>query len=591
MKRKIAKLIIDFYQSKGVKDVFLLTGGAIAFIADEVRKNKAMRYIPAMHEQGAAMMSDGYFRISSRPSLCLATSGPGATNLITGIACSWYDSIPNIFITGQVRSDEIRSLKNKTNKIRQVGFQETDVVSMVKSITKFSYQLKKGDDIEKILNNSFNLALEGRPGPILLDVPIDLQLTKIKKKKFNLVQDKKINKKKLKKKELVKTKSYILNSKKPLILVGGGLRSSKEEKVFDRITKSINIPIVNTWNGFDSVEYKHKNFIGTVGIYGNRAANLAIQNADLVLVLGSRLESRVIGRDKKNFAKKAKIIQVDIDSFELERIRERKINLKINCPINFFLFHLNKEISKKLKNSINNNILLWLNYLKKLKKTFSIPGSEKLNNKYSKVNPYIFFDKLSKILSSNSKIFASTGSTVTWAIQSFKIKKGQRFISAHGHSPMGYALPASIGGCIANRKTKIICIEGDGSFQLNLQELQTMVNFKLPIKIIILNNFGYGIIRQFQDQNLNSIYTASDITTKVKNPDFSKIAKTYNINYLKLNNNNEINYKLKQFILNNKAGILEVRVNRKFEVIPRVQLGGSLDNMHPKINFKFNFIF
>jgi len=578
---KIAKLIVDYFYSKGVRDVFLLTGGAIAFIADAVKKNKKMRIIPAYHEQGAAIMSDGYNRVSKNPSLCMVTSGPGATNIITGIACSWYDSKPSIFISGQVRSDELKSKSNKTDKIRQVGFQETDIVSMAKPITKFSYQLKKKDNLKKVLDEIYYTAYNFRQGPVLLDVPIDLQNFKIKKndklKKSNKI---------LKKKNLIKNAEKLINllskSKKPLFLIGGGFQN-KDKKNFNKILSKIKIPAVNTWNGFDILDYKCKNLIGTVGIYGNRASNFALQNCDLLIVLGSRLETRVIGRDKKNFAKKAKIVQIDIDNFELNRKRERKIDLKINITTSEFINQLS-FILKKI-NFHEQDINFWFKKLNQLKSKYLIPGKDQKVFR-NKVNPYFFFDKLSKILNKNSNIFVSTGSTVTWAYQGFKIKSGQRFISANGHSPMGYALPASIGGYFADPKKNIICIEGDGSFQLNYQELQVAKIFKIPLKIIILNNKGYGIIRQFQDQNLESNYTASDSSEKVINPEFKKIASVYNFMYQKIRNNSQIQSSLRSFFKNKKAGILEVDIDKGVNIVPRVQLNGSLDDMFPSVKDK-----
>ena len=230
---KIAKLIVDYFYTKGVRNVFILTGGAIAFIADAVKKNKKMRLIPAYHEQGASIMSDGYNRLSKNPSLCMVTSGPGATNIITGIACSWYDSKPNIFISGQVRSDELKSKKNKTNKIRQVGFQETDIVSMVKPITKFSYQLKKKDNLKIVLDKIYYNAYNYRQGPVLLDVPIDLQTLKFKNQnKFK--KNYKITKQKESIKYSVKFKKLLSKSKKPLILIGGGFQN-KDRKNFRKI--------------------------------------------------------------------------------------------------------------------------------------------------------------------------------------------------------------------------------------------------------------------------------------------------------------------------------------------------------------------
>lgn len=574
MKKKISDCLINFFHKNGINNSFVLTGGAIAFVIDGIKKNAKVNYFPAAHEQGAAMMSDGYTRVAQNPSLCLVTSGPGATNLITGIACSWYDSIPTIFVTGQVHSKEMKSSNKKNINLRQVGFQETDIVSMTKSITKFSYQIKKKDNIYKILEKALRLSKEGRPGPVLIDIPIDIQQNYNK----NSFKYKKINFKDKytlpQKNKIFQIYKKIKNAKNPTFLIGGGLRLSGGNKIFLNCLNILNFPVLATWNGFDILPSTNKNYIGQVGIYGNRYANSILQETDLLIVLGSRLDTRVIGRDKSNFAKNAEIIQVDIDKNELFRKRERKINYKLCCCTNLFLKFLYKLIKKE-----KNIFQCRKKFLVTKKKVFSRKREIKITDK--KTDPYLFFNTLSKKIPEKSLIYASTGSTISWMYQAFETKKNQRVIAANGHSPMGYALPASIGGYIAKRDYNVFAIEGDGSFHLNSQELQTVVSNNLKIKIIVINNEGYGIIRQFQDQNLNSKYSASDRSDKVNNPDFKKIANLYNYNYLKIQKDKDVINRINKFIKMKKNCLLEVCVSRNEEIAPRIQLNGSLEKMYP----------
>ena len=584
----VAEYILKFLISKNVNNVFLITGGAISFVVDAFSRNKKIKYTCVAHEQAAAMMADAYSRVGKGFAATMVTSGPGAQNLITGIACSWFDSVPVIHISGQVNSFELSSANKTTKKVRQVGFQETDIVSMVKPITKFAYQLKKPDDIKYVLEKAFYLSNQGRPGPVLIDIPMDFQRAKINLKK---IKSFKIPKKKSNHKiinNIYKIIALLAKSKRPVLILGGGVRMSKSINQLEKFLKNINLPIVTTWSGLDTMDYKDKNYIGCLGVYGSRAANFAVQNSDLILNFGSRLDTRITGGKPKTFARAAKVVSIDVDIHELNKKRGLDIYLKINEDLNFFLTTFNTKL-KKFKFSASKD---WKNLCQQWKLRYpNVQNSYYKQKNY--VNPYCFIDKLSNKLNKQDIVLTDDGGHLTWTIQAFKVKKGQRVFSAFGNSPMGYAFPAALGASLANNKKRVICIDGDGSIQINIQELQTMVANNLPIKLFIINNDGYGIIKQFQELYLNKRYEASISSKGVTNPNFKKISNAYGVNYSEINNNKEIDNVLNKILNSKKPEFINVIIDPNQKIIPKLQFGKPIEDLSPLLSrseFKKNML-
>jgi acetolactate synthase I/II/III large subunit len=562
---------LKFLEKKKVKKVFLITGGAISFMVDAFSRNKKIEYISVAHEQAAAMMADSYSRLGPNFSCTMVTSGPGATNLITGIACSYFDSIPSLHICGQVNTYEQQDGHKSTANVRQVGFQETDIVNISKPITKYSYKLKNASEIRYVLEKAYHLATSGRPGPVLIDIPMDLQRAKVEPKKLRPYKPK-IDKKNISYRNIIsKIENYLKKSKKPVLILGGGIKYGKAELNLINFLKIFKIPIVTTWSGVDLVDYNNESYIGNVGVYGSRAANFTVQNSDLILCLGTRLDTRITGGVPKSFARKAKKIVVDIDKFELGKKRGLQIDLKVELDINIFF----NEYKKHKKEIIIRED--WLLKCKYWKMKYPLVLKEFYNvKKY--VNPYVFMDSLSKILNKDDIIIADDGGHLTWTIQSFKVKFGQKLFSAFGNSPMGYALPASIGASVVKNKSRVICIDGDGSIQINLQELHTINKLKLPIKIFILNNDGYGIIKQFQELYLGKRYEASG--KGVSNPDFKKISKAFNIDYTIIKSHSGFK-NLNKVISSKKPEIIEVKLKEDQKIIPKLQFGNPIEDLSP----------
>jgi acetolactate synthase-1/2/3 large subunit len=562
---------LKFLEQKKVTKVFLITGGAISFMVDAFSRNNKVKYISVAHEQSAAMMADSYSRLGPNFSCTMVTSGPGATNLITGIACSYFDSIPSLHICGQVNTYEQQDGHKSTKNVRQVGFQETDIVKISKPITKYSYKLKNASEIRYVLEKAYYLATTGRPGPVLIDIPMDLQRVVVNPKKLKpykpVIEKKSLNYKNI----IIKIENLLKKSKKPVLILGGGIKCGKAELDLLKFLKILKIPIVTTWSGVDLVDYNNQYYIGNVGVYGSRAANFTVQNSDLIFCLGTRLDTRITGGVPKSFARDAKKIVVDVDRFELDKKRGLKIDLKVQS-----------HIKKFIQNYLSYQKVIferdtWLLKCNKWKAKYPVISKDFFKEK-KYVNPYVLMDKLSKTLNKNDIIIADDGGHLTWTIQSFKIKFGQKLFSAFGNSPMGYSLPASIGASIAKGKKRIICIDGDGSIQINLQELHTIDKLKLPIKIFILNNGGYGIIKQFQELYLGKRYEASG--KGVSNPDFKKISNAFNINYNLIKNHNELK-KLDKIIYSKKAEIIEVRLKDNQKIIPKLQFGNPIEDLSP----------
>jgi len=572
----LSDYVLKYLASKKIKEVFLITGGAICFLIDAFSRNKKIQYVSVAHEQAASMMADSYSRLGPNFSCTMVTSGPGATNLITGIACSYFDSIPSLHICGQVNTYEQQDGHVSTKKVRQVGFQETDIVNISKSITKFSYKLKKASDIRYILEKAHYRATNGRPGPVLIDIPMDLQRTKINPKKLRAFKPPLVNNVLNFKKIIRNIEINLQKSKKPVLILGGGIKYSKAELELKNFLKSYDIPIVTTWSGVDLIDHENKNYIGNIGVYGSRAANFAVQNSDLILSIGSRLDTRITGGTPKSFARNAKKIVVDIDKYELNKKRGLKIYLKINSDVKFFFEECRKYRKINIiKKDWNRNCNIW-------KKKYPIVLKKYYNEKKF-INPYVLIAELSKILNKKDIIIADDGGHLTWTIQSFKVKIGQKLFSAFGNSPMGYALPASIGASIVKNKSRVICIDGDGSIQINLQELHTISKLNLPIKIFILNNNGYGIIKQFQELYLGKRFEATG--KGVSNPDFRKVSNAFNINYNLLKNHKDLD-KLKKIISSKSAEIIEINIKSDQKIIPKLQFGKPIEDLSPLLSRK-----
>ena len=568
----VSDFILDYLVSLGVKDTFLITGGAIAFTIDAFSERKDIGYICVAHEQAAAMAADAYSRVGPGMGVAITTSGPGATNLITGICCSWFDSIPTLFITGQVNTFEQKG----ELPVRQIGFQETDIVAMTKPITKFSFQLDKPENIRYLLEKAVYIAKSGRPGPVLLDIPQNFQRVVVKKKSllgYNPPKEALGNQQKILLGKINKTIKLLNGSKRPLLLVGGGVKIAKAQEEIIELADFLKIPVATSWSGNDLIPFKYKYRVGNIGVCGDRFANFAIQTADVVLAIGTRLDTRQTGGKPENFAPNAKKIVVDIDKWELKKKRGLVIDLPVTSDAKVFIETL---IGQKKKLQLQDT-KRWNEVCNIWKAKYPTVKDEYYKEKL--VNPYVFSKILSEELKSDAIIIPDDGANLVWTIQGFEIKKGQQMFSSFGNSPMGYSIPAALGASIALGKKQIICVDGDGSIQMNIQELQTAIHYKLPLKIFILNNHGYGIIKQFQSTWLGGRFEATGKGYSA--PDFLKVAKAYGIKTLNVKSQKNLRATIKKALAYKDIVVVNVEVEPLQKLAPRIEYGRPLEDMVP----------
>lgn len=584
---KVSDYIASFLKSKNLKNIFAVSGGASLHLIDSVAVLKGIKYYCPIHEQSCAMAADSYSRVSASTGVVFTSSGPGATNLATGICGAYFDSIPVLFITGQVSTT--RSKENL--KVRQIGFQETDCVSMYKSVTKYICKIKKSEDIVYELEKAYFIANYHRPGPVLIDIPDNIQREIIntkKVKKFNVNSFKK-TKITIQSLQINKIIECISNSKRPVLILGWGIHLSNAYYEAKKLFKKLGFPTALTWAMAHLLEYKEPMNLGTWGTHGTRFANFAVQNADLIISIGSRLDTKATGSPINTFARAAKKIVIDIDQNELNKFHnfDMSIDIKVNSDAKAFINALIKRISKRNYLKIND----WLSQINIWKKQYPIcPESYYLEKK---INPYVFVKKLSEELSENEIICADTGCTIAWMMQAFEFKKNQKLFHDFNNTAMGWALPASIGASLAMKNKRIICVVGDGSFSFNIQELATIQNYNLPIKIFLLNNKGYSMIRQTQDQWLKSKYYASSYKGGLAIINYLKIAKSYGFNTLSVNFNKELTKAIKKTINNNNNTLCEIVISPNKRVIPQAKFGRpneDLEPLLPRKEFKKNML-
>jgi acetolactate synthase I/II/III large subunit len=551
----VADYIVSFLEHIGSKKVFLLPGGGNMYLVDAVAKNKKIEAIPMHHEQSTGIAAEAYSRISGKLGVALVTTGPGATNVITGVAGAWIESSPMIVISGQVKTKDMIGSK----KLRQSGVQEVNIVPMIKNITKYSITLKNEKNLKAVLYKAYHEAISGRPGPVWIDVPLNIQAKKIKKPSFKK-KNKNITKKKLNIKFLEK---ILLSSKKPVILIGHGVRIAKAEKLVEKLSNKFSIPLLFTWNAMDMLPFKSENNFGKPGGVALRYPNFIIQNSDLLISIGSSLDNIITAYNPKEFAKYAKKIMVNIDE-QVLKYNKIKCEKKINADCKLFL---NEFLNFKVKNK---NWLDWLKFCKNLKEQFKLENEKKFNNK-GKIRHYELVKALSKYIPENFLIATgSSGLSIEQFYTFFENKKNQRIFLTSGLGAMGFGLPAAIGSYFAKNNRKLCLIEGDGSFQLNLQELAVIAKFRIPIVIIIFNNQGYTSIRNTQKNYFNERYCGTGPEAKLGFPNYEKLSQAYQIDYLKLKKREDLNRLKKVFQNINRPIIVDVILGKNEILSPKV---------------------
>jgi acetolactate synthase I/II/III large subunit len=556
---RLADFVIKFLERKKIDTVFTVSGGGSIFLCDALYKAKKIKYVACHHEQAVSYATESYARAKNKPGAAIVTTGPGGTNTTSGVGCCWIDSVPSIFISGQVYLNQTIDQSG----LRQIGVQEFDIVNMVKPFTKYAVMVKKPNEIKYHLEKAYHLCSEGRPGPVWIDIPANIQNAEINEKNLKSYYFPKKNIKKYKlDKKIKKVAELFLKYDRPILHIGHGVKISNGVKYLRKIINKYHIPLALTLNASDLIESNHPSYIGKPGAFAERGSNFIIQNCNLYISVGTRLPFMVTGYNSKDFARKAKKIMVDIDKKETTFSRV-KLEEKINCDATYFLKTFLKYLPKKI--NLSNN---WLNYCKKVRKKYPIV-LEKFKKQKKSINSYHFIDTLSGLLNNKDVVVTDMGLSFVGTHQAFKIKRGQKLYTNSGHAPMGWGLPAAIGAFYATKRKRIICLAGEGGFQMNIQELATVMHNKLPIKIFIYNNGGYLTIKQTQQLGFNNRIMGSNKKSGLSFPDYKKIAQSHKIKYIKIPNNKNLKSKINKILMGNKPVICELILDHNQEQMPK----------------------
>ena len=502
---KVSDFIAEFLVRTGCTHVFGYPGGAVTHLLDSFYKTPGIRFVGTCHEQGAAFAAEGYARLKGAPGAAMATSGPGATNLLTGVGSAYFDSIPVLYLTGQVNTYEYK----EDRSVRQLGFQETDIVSVAGPITKYAVRVTDPARIRFELEKAVRTAVSGRPGPVLLDLPMDVQRAEVEPEELEGFAEEAPAPPEP---DVGPVIGLLNRSVRPVLLAGGGVRLSGAAKLFREIAGKLNVPVVSSLMGLDVCG--GENFFGMIGSYGCRCANYIAANADLILAVGTRLDTRQTGTVPGSFAREAKLIRVDVDAGELEH-RIRPDELQIRSDARAFLACLLRRLEE-----VRPGAGEWLEAARGYRRRYP-PGAETGPD-----GPNRVMEQISSFLGPDDIVCLDVGQNQMWAAQSLRLK-GQRLLTCGGMGAMGFSLPCAVGAWYAGCRGTVYAIAGDGGMQMNIQELGVLSRERIPVKVIVLNNRCLGMIRQFQDLYFGGRRCAT--VEDYKAPDFCKIAAAYGI--------------------------------------------------------------
>ncbi|MFZ9595466.1 MAG: thiamine pyrophosphate-binding protein [Bdellovibrionia bacterium] len=567
-KIRVADYIASACAQAGINTVFMVTGGGAMHLNDAIGRQKKINYVACHHEQACSMAAESYFRATGQIAAVNVTTGPGGTNALTGVYGAFVDSIGMIVLSGQVKWETL--VRSTDLPLRQLGDQEVDIISMAKPITKFAEIVRKPEEIRYILEKALFLARHGRPGPVWIDIPINIQSAWIDpdslpgfSEKIEGLEGNGLSEQQLQPvvKEIL---SRLKESKRPVILNGSGVRISGSHSIYIDLIEKLRIPVVTAWNAHDVVWNTHPLYIGRPGTIGDRAGNFAVQNSDFLLILGCRLNIRQISYNWKSFARAAFCVMVDIDAAEL-----KKPTLAIDLPVHADLKTFLKIMLQEAPNSRQKAHEEYLAWCKIRTKKYPTVLPEYWENTES-VNPYCFTQALFDTLPEDEIIVTGDGTACVTTFQAAQIKKGQRLYTNSGCASMGFDLPAAIGAWFATRAPRITCIAGDGSLMMNLQELQTIVTHQIPAKIFVLNNQGYHSIRQTQQNYFPDNIVGCGQESGLSFPSFKKLADAFGLGFQKIQNHQELKAGIQATLENSGPQLCEVILDLKQQFSPKL---------------------
>lgn len=583
MTTKLAHYVADFIAQLGVRHVFAVSGGASLHMIHAVSDHPALTCVTPHHEQAAAMAADGYARSSGGFGVAIATSGPGATNLITGIGCSYYDSVPVLYLTGQVSTFR---MVGETG-VRQIGFQETPIVGMCRAITNYAVEITDPADIRYELEKAVYLARSGRLGPVLVDIPDNFQRAMIEVESLRgfVPPPTAHEADATHQPEMTELLNRLRAAHRPVLILGWGIHLAGAAKEALEFAEALNLPVALTWGAADVVPADHPLYIGTFGTHGVRHASFAVQNADFILAVGARLDTKATGTPVNSFARAAYKAMVDIDAAELHKFPH--FGLTLDCPIHmdandFFTQFTSAQLAAHAPDTDD-----WQAQIARWREQFAaldgypLPQRGRVREGAEKINPYALMTDLSAALPPAAKLFVDTGCAVAWAMQGLRLKTGQRVFHDCNNTAMGWALPAVIGSWFAHPETLPIVMVGDGSFMMTLYELATAKHHRMPLKLILLDNQGYAMIRQTQDQWLGGKYYASSHAGGLSFPDYAALAAAFGMEYRMAETQRDAATALTETLAATGAVFCHLRIPPDAKVIPQVRFGCPNEDMEP----------
>ena len=577
---KTSDYLVQKLETLGVDTVFMVSGGGAMHLDDSFGRSQKIRLICNHNEQASSMCAEGYARANQKLAVACVTTGPGGLNCLNGVFGAWTDSAPVLFISGQVKYTTTTASCPQVS-LRQLGDQEVDIISVVRPLTKYARMVTDPYDIDAALEEAVYFAVSGRPGPVWLDIPLNVQAalinpSQLKKFAVSAAGNKDIPA------ALAQAAHLLQNAKRPLLVAGNGIHCAKAQKALRAFLDKTHIPVTTTFNGFDLVASEDPLFAGRIGTVGQRAGNFVLQNADVILFAGTRNNIRQVSYNWENFTKNAKKIVVDIDPAELQKPTVHP-DVALCADVGQVLSSLTEQLTGPLA------VEPWREYCRQMKakypplREFSIQGQDK-------VHPYLFMQRLSRILPENARVVASNGTACVAFFQAFESKEGQRLLLNSGDASMGYGLPAAIGVCAAEKNAPVVCLEGDGSLMMNLQELQTLKTNQLPVKLFVIKNGEYISIIQTQRNFFEGRLTACNKDSGVEVPDFVKVAQAFGLPAVRIVKNDELADKIQEVLNTPGPVVCELECTENYTFAPKLSarkledasmVSPSLEDMFP----------
>jgi len=554
----LSDYVVQFLAKKGIRDVFLVSGGGIMYLLDALARGPDVRYYCNYHEQACAVSAEGYARVTNGVGACLVTTGPGGANAVSALPAAWVDSVPLFVICGQVKQELIAQY----DKIRQIGPQEGNVVGMAAPVTKYAKSVRDPKTIRYELEFAYEQAVSGRPGPVLLELPLDVQGADIDPDFLAGYTPSAVESGTHLAEKVARVLGEIRNARRPVLICGNGIHRANAQDLLRATLDKLNVPVVLPITGKDVLEEDHPMQMGIFGTAGQRRANFAVQNSDLVVAIGAGLNCQKVGFNIAGFAPKARKIIVDIDEGQL-KYQVVRPDLPVQADAADFL----REMRTQLESEPYLAPCRWLEACERWKKRYP-PVTPDYSEGKEYVNTYHFYDRLSDILEPDALMVTGNALDTTSYFQAFRVKKGQRTINS-GWGAMGWCLPLAVGVCIGSGKRRTLCCTGDGSFQFNSQELLTMGHYRLPVQVFVLNNQGYANIRGTQDSFFEGRFAGADAASGVSTPHFDRLAAAYDFRYSRIRNHTDLESGIRLALTGEGPGICEVDVSPKQGIWPK----------------------